>query len=148
MRRTSFDKARCPVAQSLDAVGDWWSLLIVRESLAGVRRFGDFQKSLGLAKNILTQRLKRLVELGIMETAPAADGSAYREYLLTPKGEGLLTVIVALRQWGSDHCFEPGESYRSLVDSQTNHPVARLQVSSQDGRPLRPNDVRLERLAD
>src|SRR4051794_8202146 len=105
MRRTSFEKANCPAARSLDAVGDWWSLLIVRESLAGVRRFGDFQKSLGLAKNILTQRLKRLVELGIMDTVPAADGSAYKEYVLTSKGEGLLTVIVALRQWGGDHCF-------------------------------------------
>jgi DNA-binding HxlR family transcriptional regulator len=147
MRRTSFEKANCPAARSLDAVGDWWSLLIVRESLAGVRRFGDFQKSLGLAKNILTQRLKRLVELGILDTVPAADGSAYREYVLTSKGEGLLTVIVALRQWGGDHCFEPGETFRSLVDSQTRKPVARLQVSAQDGRPLQPGDLQIERLS-
>ncbi len=83
-----------------------------------------------------------------METVPAAEGRAYREKEHPPQGEGLLTVIVALRQWGSDHCFEPGESYRSLVDSQTHKPVARMQVSAQDGRPLRPNDLQLERLAD
>lgn len=147
MRRISFDKSACPIARSLDAVGDWWSLLIVRDALAGVRRFGDFQKSLGLAKNILTQRLRRLVELGIMETVPASDGSAYREYALTPKGEGLLTVIVALRQWGEEMCFARGESHLPLLEAKTGRPVARLQVTSHDGRPLRVADLLLGRLS-
>ncbi|RDK08387.1 winged helix-turn-helix transcriptional regulator [Cupriavidus lacunae] len=144
MRRKSFDQATCPVARSLDAVGDWWSLLIVRDALSGIRRFGDFQKSLGLAKNILAQRLRRLVELGIMETLPAQDGGAYREYALTPKGEGLLTVIIALRQWGTQSCFSPDEARESLIETKTGLPVARLEVRSQDGRPLTAADLRLK----
>lgn len=144
MRRKSFDQDACPVARSLDAVGDWWSLLIVRDALRGIRRFGDFQKSLGLAKNILTQRLRRLVELGIMETLPAQDGGAYREYALTPKGQGLLTVIVALRQWGNESCFSPDEARDSLIETKTGLPLARLEVRSQDGRPLTVADVWLK----
>jgi len=75
-----------PVARSLDAIGDWWSLLIVRNAFSGQRRFGEFQKSLGMAKNILTVRLRKLVGCGILEIVPASDGSAYQEYVLTKKG--------------------------------------------------------------
>src|ERR1700748_2454653 len=105
MRRTSFAKAKCPVARSLDAIGDWWSLLIIRDAFLGRRRFGEFQKSLGLAKNILTVRLRALTEDGILATAPASDGSAYQEYVLTPKGHGIFPILVALRQWSEE--FEP-----------------------------------------
>src|SRR5262249_53577633 len=86
MRRTSLAHAECPIARALDAIGDWWSLLIIRDALLGLRRFGEFQRSLGLAKNILTVRLRALVDRGILEMAPASDGSAYQEYVLTPKG--------------------------------------------------------------
>ena len=86
----------CPIARALDAIGDWWSLLIIRDALLGRRRFGEFQKSLGLAKNILTVRLRALVDRGILAMAPASDGSAYQEYVLTPKGRGLFPVLVAL----------------------------------------------------
>src|SRR5262245_65837169 len=100
MKRTCFAKDRCPVARSVEAVGDWWSLLIIRDAFAGKRRFGEFQKSLGVAKNILTARLKKLVADGVLELVPASDGSSYQEYALTEKGRGLLPVIVALGQWG------------------------------------------------
>src|ERR1700728_3450076 len=73
VKRTSFEKAECPIARSLDAIGDWWSLLIIRDALLGIRRFGAFQKNLGLAKNILTVRLGALVDQGILKTAPASD---------------------------------------------------------------------------
>src|SRR3984885_5749221 len=99
MKRTSFEAAECPIARSLDAIGDWWSLLIIRDAFLGKRRFGEFQKSLGLAKNILTVRLRALIDDGILQTAPASDGSAYQEYVLTPKGRGVFPVLVALRQW-------------------------------------------------
>ena len=102
VKRTSFEKAECPIARSLDAIGDWWSLLIIRDALLGIRRFSEFQKSLGLAKNILTVRLRALVEHGILKTAPASDGSAYQEYVLTPKGRGVFPVLVALRQWSEE----------------------------------------------
>ena len=114
MKRTGFAKADCPVARALDAIGDWWSLLIVRDAFDGLRRFGEFQKSLGLAKNILSARLRNLLAHGIMETVPAADGSAYQEYVLTEKGRGLFPLLVALRQWGEDFFFEP-EDRKSVV---------------------------------
>ena len=99
VKRTSFEHDPCPIARSLEAIGDWWSMLIIREALFGVRRFGEFQSRLGLAKNILTVRLKAMVDHGILELAPASDGSAYHEYVLTPKGRGVFPVLVALRQW-------------------------------------------------
>ena len=100
VKRTSFEEAACPVARSLDAIGDGWSLLIVRDAFDGLRRFGEFQKNLGMAKNILSDRLRTLTAHGILEAAPASDGSAYQEYVLTEKGRGLFPVIVGLRQWG------------------------------------------------
>lgn len=105
MRRKSLQGEACPIARSLDVIGDWWSLLIVRDPMLGLRRFGEFQKSLGLSKNILTQRLKRLVANGILDSVPASDGSAYRDYVLTRKGRDLSTVLIALRQWGVEHQF-------------------------------------------
>jgi DNA-binding HxlR family transcriptional regulator len=83
MKRTSLKEAQCPVARSLDIIGDWWSLLIVRDAFDGLRRFGEFQKSLGVSKGILAARLRDLVGLGIFEIVPASDGTAYKEYALT-----------------------------------------------------------------
>src|ERR1700704_6365784 len=105
VKRTSFEGDGCPVARSLDAIGDWWSMLIIRDALLGARRFGEFQKSLGLAKNILTARLRTLIGRGILKTAPASDGSAYQEYVLTAKGRGGFPVLIALRQWSEEFSF-------------------------------------------
>src|SRR6202140_5917107 len=105
MRHKSFKANLCPVARSLDTIGEWWSLLIVRDALGGIRRLSDFQKSLGLAKNILSARLKKLVACGVMEQVPASAGSAYREYALTQKGRGLFPVIVDLGQGGEFFLF-------------------------------------------
>src|SRR6202035_1409626 len=77
VKRTSFENADCPVARSLDVLGDWWSLLIIRDAFLGIRRFSEFQKNLGMAKNILTVRLRALVDHGILTTGPASDGRAY-----------------------------------------------------------------------
>src|SRR3546814_1080914 len=97
MKRTSHQDADCPIARSLDAIGDWWSLLIVRDALLGLSRFGEFQKSLGMAKNILAARLRSLTALGILDAVPAADGSQHREYRLTPKGsEGHTSELPSL----------------------------------------------------
>src|SRR3954471_5383869 len=100
MRRRSLEHDVCPVARSLEAVGDAWSMLVVRDAFAGKRRFGEFVESLGIARNILTDRLRKLVAAGVLERVPAADGSAFREYALTEKGRGLFLVLVALGQWG------------------------------------------------
>ena len=141
VKRTSHKGASCPIARPLDAIGDWWSLLIVRDAFDGLRRFGEFQKSLGLAKNILSSRLRTLVEHGILETVPASDGSAYQEYELTEKGRGLFPLLVALRQWGEDYFFAPDETHVRLVDVKRGKPVRRLELRSHDGRLLGPADT-------
>jgi DNA-binding HxlR family transcriptional regulator len=141
VKRTSHRKADCPVARPLDAIGDWWSLLIIRDAFDGLRRFSEFQKSLGLAKNILASRLRNLVLHDVLTTAPASDGSAHQEYVLTKKGRGLFPVLTALRQWGEDYFFESGETHVRLVDVKSGQPVRRLEIRSQDGRLLEPEDT-------
>ncbi len=131
----------CPIARPLDAIGDWWSLLIVRDVFDGLHRFNEIQKSLGLAKNILSARLQNLVKHGILKTVPAADGSVYREYVLTEKGEGLFPVLVALRQWGEAFFFSGREEHVRLHDRKKNRPVRKLEVRSEDGRMLAPTDT-------
>ena len=143
VKRTRFDDESCPVARSVDAVGDWWSLLIVRDAFDGSRRFGDFQRSLGVAKNILSARLRSLVDQGILETVPAG---ARHEYVLTAKGEALFPVIVALRQWGEAFAFEPGEPHSQLLDRRDQQPLRPLEVRAADGRLVTPADTEVHKL--
>src|SRR5687767_5069851 len=100
MRRTSFADMNCSIAQALEVVGEWWTLLILRDVFLGVRRFDDFQKRLGIARNVLADRLDTLVERGILERRPYQDRPPRDEYVLTEKGRDLLPVIHALREWG------------------------------------------------
>ena len=144
VKRTSFQDDDCPIARSLDALGDWWSFLIIREALFGVGRFGEFQKKLGLAKNILAARLRTLVDQGILATAPASDGSAYQEYRLTPKGRGVFPILVALRQWSEEFDQHPEEIATFLVDREKGKPVRKLALYSQDGRLLEAGDTALK----
>jgi DNA-binding HxlR family transcriptional regulator len=141
VKRKSLEGDLCAVARSLDIIGDWWSLLIIRDALFGVRRFGEFQRGLGVAKNILTNRLKSLVAQGVLELAPDPEGGAHQEYVPTEKGRALLPVLVALAQWGSEHLFEPGEPRSVLIDAARNRPLAKLQIRSEDGRALRPDEI-------
>lgn len=144
VKRTSFESAECPIARSLDAIGDWWSLLIIRDALVGRRRFGEFQRSLGLAKNILTVRLRTLVDQGILKMAPASDGSAYQEYVPTPKGRGVFPILVALRQWSEEFDERPEQIATILVDRENGRPVRKLKLHSQDGRLLTLTDTALK----
>jgi DNA-binding HxlR family transcriptional regulator len=144
VKRTSLEGNSCPIARSLDVIGDWWSLLIIRDAFMGARRFGEFQKRLGLAKNILTVRLRTLVDHGILTTEPAADGSPYRDYVLTPKGRGLFPVLVALRQWSEEFDERPEEIATMLIDRRSGRPVRKLALCAEDGRPLAPSDTTLK----
>ena len=146
LKRTSLTQAECPVARSLDAIGDWWSLLIVRDAFDGISRFGEFRRSLGIAKGMLTARLRDLVDCGVLETAPASDGSAYQDYLLTDKGRALFPVVVALRQWGQGHLYAPGEQHSLLVDIATGSPVEKLELRSADGKALGWSDTRVRKV--
>ncbi|MET0221932.1 MAG: helix-turn-helix domain-containing protein [Tardiphaga sp.] len=143
-KRNSLKTSPCPVARSMDVIGDCWSMLIIRNAMLGARRFGEFQKSLGLAKNILAARLKALVEDGILSLTPASDGSAYQDYVLTEKGRAVLPIMVALRQWGETYAFRPGEPTTIMVDSKSGRPIKKLELRAADGTLLRYGDTRLE----
>jgi DNA-binding HxlR family transcriptional regulator len=141
VKRTSFERAECPIARSLDSLGDWWSLLIIRDAFLGLRRFSEFQRNLGCAKNILSLRLRALVDNGILKTAPASDGSAYQEYVLTPKGRGVFPVLVALRQWSEEFSNERGGFPTLLVDRGKGRPVRKLELRAGDSRLLGDGDT-------
>jgi DNA-binding HxlR family transcriptional regulator len=136
----------CPVARSVDVVGDRWSLLIVRDAFDGMRRFGDFQRSLGVARNILSDRLRKLVAAGILETRPASDGTAYQEYGLTAAGENLFPVVVALRQWGERHMFRRGERHSVLIDKRTGKPIPLMAPLAKDGSVLSPAESQVRKV--
>ncbi|TQS23370.1 helix-turn-helix transcriptional regulator [Microbispora sp. KK1-11] len=123
----------CPVARTLDVIGDRWSLLIVRDAMDGARSFTDFQQRTGIARNILTDRLRRLVERGILDRQTAPSGKR-QLYTLTPAGRDLFTVIVALRQWGERHAFAPDEPHSVLVD-ELGLPLPELQPRGSSGDP-------------
>lgn len=148
VKRMCLADAECPVARALDVIGDWWSLLIIRDAFDGASRFSELQNGLGIAKGVLAARLRDLTERGIFETAPASDGTAYREYVLTEKGRGLFIVVVALRQWGEGHLYERDEARSALVDVATDTPVARLTLQSADGRTLDWADTRVRKVGE
>ena len=143
VKRTSFEGDGCPIARALDVIGDWWSLLIIRDAQLGRRRFGELQKSLGLARNILAARLRMLVDKGLLATAPASDGSAYQEYVLTEKGRGVFPVLVALRQWSEEFGEHPESITTIMVDRAQGRQVKKLELRSEDGRLLGGADIEL-----
>ncbi|MGJ7607322.1 winged helix-turn-helix transcriptional regulator [Variovorax sp. LT1R20] len=135
-KRRSLKSDTCPMARSLDIVGDQWSLLIIRDAFDGMKRFGEFQQSLGVAKNILADRLKNLVQEGVLALVPASDGTMYQEYVLTPKGNGLFPVVVGLRHWGEQHLYGKGEAHSVLLERDSGKPVRKLDLRTHDGKPL------------
>jgi DNA-binding HxlR family transcriptional regulator len=135
----------CPVARTVDIVGDKWSLLIIRDAFDGIRRFSQFQRNLGIAKNILAARLHDLVDADVLRLVPASDGGRYQEYVLTGKGEALFDLIVSLRQWGEEHAFDPGERHSVLVDATTGRPVPRLSYTTPDGRRIQADQTRVRK---
>ena len=138
----------CPVARSLGIIGDRWSLLIVRNAFDGMRRFGEFQRDLGLSKSVLASRLHELVGNGVLEIVPGEDGSAYQEYELTEKGRSLFHVIVGLRQWGEAFLFAPGEEHSVMTERVSGRPVGRMTLRTRSGRDLSSGDVVVRRAVD
>jgi DNA-binding HxlR family transcriptional regulator len=136
MKRTALGRVECPVARALDEIGDWWSLLIIRDCFDGMRRFGEFQKNLGISKGILAARLKHLVAIGVLRTEPISDDGAFEEYVLTDKGRDLFLVNLSLRQWGEDHCFNSSEPHSVLVEKANGRRVARLSLRGHRGEEL------------
>jgi len=148
MKRTSIGQVECPVARALDRIGDWWSLLIIRDAFDGMRRFGEFQRSLGISKGILTSRLKHLVAIGVLEMTPISDEDGYQEYLLTDKGRDLFLVTVSLRQWGEDHCFGKSEHHSVLVEKANGQRVPRLALRGRDGKEISESATFVRKVSD
>lgn len=126
----------CPVARCVDVIGDRWSLLIIRDVMDGIHRFGDLQRSLSVARNILSNRLHKLIDAEILEMRAASDGTAYQEYILTDQGKQLFPVIVALRQWGEQHLFGKQEPHSILIEKSTQKPVPLMRLTSSEGDSL------------
>ena len=117
MQRKSFGKMQCPIARSLERVGEWWSMLILRDALHGLTRFDEFQKSLGIAPNMLTRRLNALVEAGLLERRRYSERPPRDEYVLTERGRDFRPVLLSLLAWGNRH-FAPEGRERHARQSQ------------------------------
>lgn len=139
MSRKRFDNFNCSIAASLNQVGDWWTLLIVREALFGVHSFSGFQKNLGIAKNILTNRLEKMVENDVFEKHVSVDDSRRFDYTLTEKGRDLFSVLVALMQWGDE--WGGGKPPVLLIDRMTGQDIDKITVSSPSATDLHMRDV-------
>jgi len=141
MQRKSFAGTGCPVAEALDVIGEWWTLLVIRDVFRGIRRFDALQESLGIARNILTQRLRALVAAGVLEKRAYAERPARYEYRLTEKGRALFPVLVTLMQWGNR--WAPVEEPARLVDAATGREVTPLLVDALNGEPLEARRLRV-----
>ncbi|MEM5460832.1 helix-turn-helix domain-containing protein [Paraburkholderia phytofirmans] len=142
MYRKRFDEMNCSIARALEEVGEWWTLLIVREITQGSTRFDEFQKELGIARNVLTARLERLVELDIIERYPLAERANTYGYRLTEKGTQLFPVLISLMHWGDRWLSPNGKHPVTLVDVKSGKPVQTMAVQDKKGRALRFHDVR------
>ncbi|MAY73662.1 MAG: transcriptional regulator [Phycisphaerae bacterium] len=144
MKRSSLADAPCPIARGYNAIGDWWSLLVVTHVvLLGRGRFSQIQDELGIAKNILSSRLRKLVDEGILEREAVAEGGNRQVYVATEKGRELYKVLVPLMQWGQTYFFEADDCPRELVDRSTGLAVAEVSIRSADGRELTLDDLRV-----
>lgn len=139
MRRKSFGDMQCPIARSLERVGEWWSMLILRDASLGLSRFDQFQESLGIAPNILARRLKGLVEAGLLERRRYSDRPPRDEYVLTQAGHDFRPVLWAFVAWGNKHFAPEGPSV-VIVDSKTGAEADPMLVDRLSGRPLVPPD--------
>ena len=129
----------CPIPPAVEVIGEKWAFLILRGALNGLQHFEEFQAGLGIARNILSDRLAKMVAGGILERTPDPSDKRKVVYSLTPKGEGLLPVVLALRQWGEEWGY--GAMRVVLADLRDGKPVRKICVVAHDGRPLELHDL-------
>ena len=144
MYRKNFEGIDCSIARALDQVGEWWSLLIIRECTLGTSRFDEFQRRLGIARNVLTNRLNHLCEQAILRKVPVDESGRFFKYELTPKGEALYPVLVALMQWGDRWAGEGEGGPTRLLDGRSGKPVEWMGPRAEGGEVLGFRDIRLE----
>lgn len=150
MAKNGFEDKMCSVARTLDIIGEWWSLMIVRDLLLarGTARFEDLREGLGISRNVLTERLRKLTDNDVIRKVPVQEGGRRQEYQLTRKGWELLPLVVAMSQWGDRWRDDPENIALRIMDKSTRQPVLPVQVRSADGRDLDINDMYIEILCE
>jgi len=141
MQRKSFDGMACPIARSLEHVGEWWSILILRDAALGMTRFDEFQKNLGIAPNMLTRRLNGLVEAGFLERRQYSERPPRDDYVLTPRGRDFRPVLWAIAAFGNRHFAPEGESV-VMVDLETGQRADPVLVDRVSGKEMTPETFR------
>ncbi len=141
--RHRFTRENCSVARALEVIGDWWTLLIIREAMLGTRRFADFAAELPISRNILTRRLEHLVRSGVLARVDAGTHGKRYEYELTPKGKDLATLMTALRQWADRWVFGEGNEPLLVLDRRTGRPIPRVRIADETGAPLSARDMQI-----
>jgi DNA-binding HxlR family transcriptional regulator len=141
--RVRFRRENCSVARALEILGDWWTLLVVREAFLGTRRFADFEAALPISKNILSRRLTHLTKHGVFARVDAGVHGRRYEYELTPMGKDLATVMTALRQWGDRWVFGAGNEPVLVLDRRTGQPIPPVRILDDAGQPLRSRDLEI-----
>jgi DNA-binding HxlR family transcriptional regulator len=142
MERKSFAGMDCSVAQCLEVVGEWWSMLIVRDAFLGYSRFDQFSERLGISRNVLTSRLARLVDAGVLMKVPYSQQPLRHDYRLTEKGRDLWPVLTAMRQWGDRHAAPDGPPVQLVHQRGCGHVCQAVLVCSECGETLGPGDVK------
>jgi DNA-binding HxlR family transcriptional regulator len=141
LKPEKYDPFSRSVGHVLDIIGEGWSILIVREAFLGTRRFEEFQGRLGIARNILTTRLKKLCSNEVLDRVPVKEGAKRHEYILTRKGKDMMPFLMALTQWGDKWVYGENGVPLIFVDRDHGEPIANVQVFSARGEVLSPRDV-------
>ena len=141
MKYKSYEHLNCSVAQSLNILGERWALLIIRDALFGAKRFVQFERSLGISRNILTARLNALVEAGLMEKRIGTE-TRHPEYVLTEAGRDLEPVLLAITHWGDKHRPNPDGTRLTFVDKETGVPIQPMHPITEDGKSLGNGDLK------
>lgn len=141
MRRTSFENWNCSVARTLQIIGDWWTMMIVREAFYGTRTFGGFEKRLGISKNILSCRLNKMEADGLLERRQSLRDARSYEYRLTKKGRSLFAVLIAMMQWGDEWVDDGSGAPIILTHKKSGDAIAALETKTVDGKEVRPREL-------
>jgi DNA-binding HxlR family transcriptional regulator len=143
VKRSRLANKECSMARAMEVVGDRWSILILREAYYGVKRFDEFEYYVGIAPNILSTRLKKLVDAGVMTRVPLPEHAGRYEYLLTEKGRDFFPAYLALKKWGDDWLAEPRGPQVVFRDRSSGRPIEYPTLVSVRGKPLELEDIEI-----
>lgn len=141
MSRTDLKKFDCSVAQTLDQIGEWWTMLILRNAFHGFKRFDDFQAQLEISPTVLSARLKALTKNGILEKRKSTDDGRASDYILTEKGLDLYPILISMLEWGEKYAPSSAGPRIKLIDKRNHKPIQSVSVLAHDGRKLGAKDV-------